>query len=66
MQFAQQIAFAIFAGARLLKRRRETAILTIPGEEREPSAYPGTSRMSINGDLPGLSKCSLGRIGSYQ
>src|SRR3546814_20318744 len=30
------------------------------------SAYFGTSCMSMNGDLPGLSKCLSGRIGSYQ
>ena len=30
------------------------------------SAYFGTSCMSINGDLPGLSKCWSGTIGSYQ
>ena len=30
------------------------------------SAYLGTSCMSMNGDLPGLSKCWSGTIGSYQ
>ena len=30
------------------------------------SAYFGTSCMSMKGDLPGLSKCCCGTIGSYQ
>ena len=30
------------------------------------SAYLGTSAMSMKGDLPGLSKCWSGTMGSYQ
>jgi len=30
------------------------------------SAYFGTNCMSMKGDLPGLSKCWFGTIGSYQ
>src|ERR1700686_4769407 len=39
-----------------------------PAAEAPPwgSGHFGTNCMSMKGDLPGLSKCSLGRIGSYQ
>ena len=38
-----------------------TSVLVSPA-----SAYFGTRSMSMNGDLPGCSKCTSGRIGSYQ
>src|SRR5678815_1679865 len=39
---------------------------TTPAPSLAASAYLGTSAISMVGDLPGLSKCRSGDIGSYQ
>ena len=59
------------------RRPRSTMVVRIPrfwrtsGAIEMPvpsasSAYLGTSAMSMKGDLPGLSKCWSGTMGSYQ